>query len=582
MAYIALYRKWRPGSFKDLIGQEHISRTISNAIISEKIGHAYLFAGPRGTGKTSTAKIFAKALNCEKGPTADPCNECENCKKINDGTSMDVFEIDAASNRGIDEIRDLREKVKFAPVDGRYKVYIIDEVHMLTAEAFNALLKTLEEPPANVVFILATTEAHKVPATIQSRCQRYDFKRITIEEIEQQLQMIVQKTGMKAEAEALRIIAVQADGGMRDALSILDQCSALSEAEITAERVRQILGLVGHEWIWKITVAIAAKDAQTILAIVAELLQDGKDLKQILAELTLHMRSVMIYKAAGNMRGTDLYNDSEEVLKQHAGKFSQEQIMYIIQRLHEAMNEVKWSPQPRITVEVVLLSLCQPEQLGIETAIQNENMGTDVALQERIQQLEGKMGQMAVLLKKIFVQGTNPKVEDVELAPVKQKKNIQNAAVEIVRSPERTEADVPAEVSMDGMNIWKKLLETLKQEKKTPVLACVSKGEVRGMNDSQFFVAFKSGFLKLRTEKDDYRAMLEELLEKISGRSLRLICTLEAATMPKSKALPKTAAKAAPTKTPQTVDYSNMTQEQQHTLKEAINVFGDNFIDLDK
>lgn len=580
MAYIALYRKWRPGSFKDLVGQDHISRTISNAIVSEKIGHAYLFAGPRGTGKTSTAKIFAKALNCEKGPTADPCNECGNCQKINDGTSMDVFEIDAASNRGIDEIRDLRETVKFAPVDGRYKVYIIDEVHMLTVEAFNALLKTLEEPPANVVFILATTEAHKVPATIQSRCQRYDFKRITIEEIEQQLQMIVQKTGMKAEPEALRIIAVQADGGMRDALSILDQCSALSETEITAERVRQILGLVGHEWIWKITVAIAVKDAQTILAIVAELLQDGKDLKQILAELTLHMRSVMIYKAAGNIRGTDLYNDSEEVLKQHAGKFSQEQIMYIIQRLHEAMNEIKWSPQPRITVEVVLLSLCQPEHLG--TAAQNENMGTNVVLQDRIQQLEGKMAQMAVLLKKIFVQGTNPKAGQVELAPVKQKENMQNAAVGIISAPVSVESDTPAEVSMDGMNVWKKLLETLKQEKKTPVLACVSKGEVRGMNDSQFFVAFKSGFLKLRTEKDDYRAMLEELLEKISGRSLRLICTFEAATVPKPKIPPKTAAKAVPTKPAQAVDYSKMTQEQQHTLKEAINVFGDNFIDLDK
>lgn len=580
MAYIALYRKWRPGSFKDLIGQEHISRTISNAIVSEKIGHAYLFAGPRGTGKTSTAKIFAKALNCEKGPTADPCNECENCEKINNGTSMDVFEIDAASNRGIDEIRELRETVKFAPVDGRYKVYIIDEVHMLTSEAFNALLKTLEEPPENVVFILATTEAHKVPATIQSRCQRYDFKRITIEEIEQQLQMIVRKTGMKAEAEALRIIAVQADGGMRDALSILDQCSALSEEKITAERVRQILGLIGHEWIWKITNAIAVKDAQTILTVVADLLQDGKDLKQILSELTLHMRSIMIYKAAGNMRGTDLYNDSEEVLKQQAGKFSQERIMYIIQRLHEAMSEVKWSPQPRITVEVVLLSLCQPEQQG--TVIQDETMGTNMVLQERIQQLEGKMAQMAVLLKKTFMQGTNTKKEQVQLPQVKQTKNMQTAMTETVIPATNIKSDIPTEVSVDGINIWKKLLETLKQEKKTPVLACVSKGEVRGMNDSQFFVAFKSGFLKLRTEKDDYRAMLEELLEKISGRSLRLICTFEAAALPKPKSTPKPAAKTVPTKTAQTVDYSKMTQEQQHTLKEAINVFGDNFIDLDK
>ena len=229
MAYIALYRKWRPQTFKDLVGQEHISRTLANAITSGHIGHAYLFAGPRGTGKTSTAKILAKALNCEHGPTPEPCGKCEQCRKITEGSSMDVFEIDAASNRGIDEIRDLRETVKFAPVDGRYKVYIIDEVHMLTTEAFNALLKTLEDPPAHVVFILATTEAHKVPPTIQSRCQRYDFKRITVGEIEGRLRYIAKEMKMEAEDEALSMIAIQADGGMRDALSILDQCAALAD-----------------------------------------------------------------------------------------------------------------------------------------------------------------------------------------------------------------------------------------------------------------------------------------------------------------------------------------------------------------
>ena len=243
MAYMALYRKWRPQDFSDLIGQEHISETLSNAISTGKVAHAYLFSGPRGTGKTSTAKILAKALNCEHGPTPTPCNQCVCCQKINDGSFMDVFEIDAASNRGIDEIRDLRETVKFAPVDGKYKVYIIDEVHMLTTEAFNALLKTLEEPPSHVVFILATTEVHKVPITIQSRCQRYDFKRITKDDILKRLVMITDEMGLNADKDALSIIAIQADGGMRDALSLLDQCLAFTKDELTVTQVRKVLGL---------------------------------------------------------------------------------------------------------------------------------------------------------------------------------------------------------------------------------------------------------------------------------------------------------------------------------------------------
>ena len=574
MAYIALYRKWRPGSFKDLVGQEPIARTLSNAIISGKIGHAYLFSGPRGTGKTSTAKIFAKALNCEKGPTTEPCGVCENCRKINDGTSMDVFEIDAASNRGIDEIRNLRETVKFASPDGRYKVYIIDEVHMLTSEAFNALLKTLEEPPARVVFILATTEAHKVPATIQSRCQRYDFKRITVEEIKKRLELVTQEMKIPAEEEALSLIAVQADGGMRDALSILDQCSALSEGSVTAEQVQQILGLVGHEWIWKMTAAIAGRDGQQVLQIIAELMRDGKDLKQILAELSLHLRSVMVYQAAGTVEDMDLYSESDKILQEQEKLFAQERLMQMIQRLHEAMNELKWSPQPRITVEVALLSLCRPEAALGESAVQAQT--ADTQEYARIAQLEAKLAQFTAALSAAPVPG-KAAVNPVRNQPPKAE---QPASA----PPAAVTAAVPQELTAEGSQLWQSLLQTLKERKKTPVLACVEKGEFRGMNGTQFFIVFKSSFLKSRTERADYRELLEGILTEITGTALQVICTLEKAAPPPPP--PPKPKKKAPLLPPEPakveVDLDNLSKDELANLEAATAVFGDHFVNMDE
>jgi DNA polymerase-3 subunit gamma/tau len=582
MAYVALYRKWRPKDFSDLIGQDHISRTLSNAITTGKIGHAYLFSGPRGTGKTSTAKIFAKALNCENGPTPEPCNICANCQKINEGSSMDVFEIDAASNRGIDEIRDLRETVKFAPADGRYKVYIIDEVHMLTAEAFNALLKTLEEPPAHVVFILATTEAHKVPATIQSRCQRYDFKRITVDEIQKRLALVASESNLAAEPEALRIIAIHADGGMRDALSILDQCSALAEDGVKAEKVRHILGLVGHEWIWKLTEALAGKNGGAILSLLDTLLASGKDVKQILAEMTLHMRSIMIYKAAGMVAGIELYNDQEDVLKQHAENFSHEEIVEIIQKLHAAMNEIKWSPQPRIAIEVALLSLCHPE------AIASDGQNTSVS-DERIVQLEAKVNRLTAALKKIAAMpgqtaGTPSSIKS-NISSQQPKNNMVQASQQKMQGESQAaveQATMPSTMAgnAEAQSIWKKLLETLKKQGKMPVYACVKAGEVRGINDTQFFIAFKSSFMMARTEREDYRLLLEEILQDLSGRSLRIICNLEAA--PKvQKPLPpvkKNTPKPAPVQEKVEVNYDALNVEERHTLETAVEIFGDNFV----
>lgn len=589
MAYIALYRKWRPQMFKDLVGQEHISRTLANAITSGHIGHAYLFAGPRGTGKTSTAKILAKALNCEHGPTPEPCGQCEQCRKIADGSSMDVFEIDAASNRGIDEIRDLRETVKFAPVDGRYKVYIIDEVHMLTTEAFNALLKTLEEPPAHVVFILATTEAHKVPPTIQSRCQRYDFKRITVEEIESRLRYITAEMKMEAEDEALAMIAIQADGGMRDALSILDQCAALAEGTITAERVRQILGLVGHDWIYKMTKALAARNVQEALQILAELLRDGKDLKQVLSELSLHLRSLMIFQAAGTVEAMDLYAEPQDVLQDQAKLFAPEVLPRMIARLHEAMTEMKWSPQPRITVEVALMELCRPELTASrEAAEKTAGSVPQAALRSpadeaRIAKLEAALAQVTSLLKQATA--------GADARPAATVSAVSVPTPAPVAAPAATPApaavpEEPAAVDEAGLQVWNQLFQALRDQHKAPILACIQNARFMGMTASQFQMRMQSGLMASLVMRN-YRKTIERILQELTGRELRLVCSGEDAPMkapPRPRpAAPKLAPRreTPPAKPEPTEILEEVAPDERASLKKAFDVFGANVVGVE-
>lgn len=363
MGYQALYRKFRPGDFEDVKGQEHIVTTLKNQIKANRVGHAYLFCGTRGTGKTTIAKILAKAVNCENPIDGGPCNQCKICKSIQNQTSMNVIEIDAASNNGVDNVREIIEEVQYSPTEGKYKVYIIDEVHMLSTGAFNALLKTLEEPPSYVMFILATTEAHKIPITILSRCQRYDFKRISIDTITNRLTQLMEAEGIKAEEKALRYVAKAADGSMRDGLSLLDQCIAFHFGEtLTYEKVLDVLGAVDIEIFQKMFLCIVSNDATGCITLVEELVTAGRELGQFLVDFTWHLRNLLLIKTSEQaMDMIDVSAEQAEIMHKEAGQTDVETLLRYIRILSEVSNQIRYSTQKRVLVEVALIKLCKPQ-----------------------------------------------------------------------------------------------------------------------------------------------------------------------------------------------------------------------------
>ena len=382
MSYTALYRKFRPDTFEDVKGQDHIVTTLKNQIRADRIGHAFLFCGTRGTGKTTVAKILAKAVNCEQPVDGSPCNECPTCRAIQAGTSMNVIEIDAASNNGVDNIREIREEVAYRPTQGRYKVYIIDEVHMLSTGAFNALLKTLEEPPSYVIFILATTEANKIPVTILSRCQRYDFRRITIDTIAARLSELMEKEGVDVEEKAIRYVAKAGDGSMRDALSLLDQCIAFYLGQkLTYDKVLEVLGTVDTEIFSQMLRTILAGDVTGSIRTLETLLNRGKELGQFVTDFTWYLRNLLLVKSADETEELlDVSTENLKLLKEESTMVDDETLIHYIRVLSELSGQLRYAAQKRVLVEVALVKLCKPQmEQNLESVL------------ERLRILEEKM-----------------------------------------------------------------------------------------------------------------------------------------------------------------------------------------------
>lgn len=423
MSYTALYRKWRPTSFEEVRGQDHIVKTLKNQINSGRIGHAYLFCGTRGTGKTSIAKIFARAVNCEHPVDGSPCGECSMCRQIAEGASLNVVEIDAASNNGVENIRDIREQVQYPPTDGRYRVYIIDEVHMLSIGAFNALLKTLEEPPSYVIFILATTEVHKIPITILSRCQRYDFKRISIDTIAGRLAELTQAEQINVDDRALRYVARAADGSMRDALSLLDQCVAFHFGEkLTYDNVLEVLGAVDNRVFSKLFQAVLASDTKACIREIEEMIIQGRDLSQLVNDFVWYMRNLLIAKTTdepGDM--LDMSEENLAVLKEEAAGVDTETLMRYIRIFSELSGQLRYASQKRILVEIAFIKLTTPSmEQNLDSILQRITL-----LEQKMQEMPDNLQKLASLApaagqaasSKTAVVETPPEPKTVSLPP---------------------------------------------------------------------------------------------------------------------------------------------------------------------
>lgn len=512
MSYQALYRVWRPRKFADLVGQLHITRTLQNAISEEKFSHAYLFSGPRGTGKTSAAKIFAQTINCEQAPTREPCNQCSACLGVLDGSISDVIEIDAASNTSVDDIREIRDKVKYAPSSVPYKVYIIDEVHMISVNAFNALLKTLEEPPAHVVFILATTEPHKIPLTIISRCQRFDFKPISNQVIVERMKTIIEVENVIVSSEALETVALAAEGGMRDALSILDQAISYSDQDVSLEDVLAVTGGVSQQVLTTITHAMFEQDVDEGLKRLDELIQHGKDPVRFVIDLIYFLRDLLFYKSAPTLEGILERAMIDDQFKEMADRISVPWIQDAIMQLNKCQQEIKWTNSPKVFIEITLLSITNNDHAPAHT---NENIESETIseLTSRLAQVEKELGN----LKKDPPAPSAPSQQRRQPQRQRSTKNSYQIPFEQIRQVLQEAEKMP----LQKVNTeWASFLNNLKATD-APAHATIQDSKPAAASDQGLVVAFRyeihcSLFL-------DNRETIETKLAEVIGKQLVII-----------------------------------------------------------
>ena len=522
MGYTALYRKFRPLQFSEMVGQEHITRTLKNQIIANRVGHAYLLNGGRGTGKTSAAKILARAINCLNPKDGEPCNECEICKGAISGALTDIVEMDAASNNSVEDIRSIREEVNFLPTKAKYRVYIIDEVHMLSTGAFNALLKTLEEPPEHVKFILATTEPQKLPATILSRCQRFDFKRISNEDIIKRLKIVCRESDIEITEGAMQIIAVLSEGAMRDALSILERCIQDGENKIDEDKIKDLVGIPKITYIHDLTEAIIQYDVEKALASIDEVLNEGKDIVNLLWELIKYVKDILVYQSSGKL---DLYSKQElQNIKELSEKVSKQRLIAIIYELSELENNIKWSTQKVIMFQAGIIKLCyEITENTSKINVTPENIGNNKVLEERVQKIEQYLRNM----KTTNVVNQNVTNQNVGALP--------NTAVRVAGNPSfssnRTVTNSKPKTaqaknfSNKVEEYWPQIITDLKQSGKIVLYTNLINTRAVELNDMTVGIQFPNGltsFGKTVLEKQENIREISKLVSIACGKEMQI------------------------------------------------------------